>query len=412
MDKKYINNVLIYILSGVLSLLGIGYIAYHMSGGSTTNVSTESAMMTTVQEKISAEAILLRDEICLEGAGDDFCGILRNGENAMAGQDVLWMFSGNGEIGKQIRAIEKEIRILQDSLEGDDIPSGLNTNQKDLNELYDQLLACLDSGDLTGVEQITVELQTCINRKKNSEKTRQALETAIAELAACRQALLDANSDGVKTLQAPQSGLFYDYTDGFESVCTVQAASDLRCADFALLKEKIESGKRANGGICKIAVDSYWYICLTVDTRVARTLKPGSSYQICFDENDSLVLDMKLFRMDSQYGEQKTLLVFGSRTVPQEFSFERIQTVTLTVGDYEGFRVPAGAVRYVDGKAGVYVTDGNKVRFRRVDILYAWEGNYIVKRYDTSSEEYADMLRLYDKIILSGKELYDGKYLD
>ena len=28
MDKKYIKHVMIYILSGILSILGIGYIAY------------------------------------------------------------------------------------------------------------------------------------------------------------------------------------------------------------------------------------------------------------------------------------------------------------------------------------------------------------------------------------------------
>ena len=74
--------------------------------------------------------------------------------------------------------------------------------------------------------------------------------------------------------------------------------------------------------------------------------------------------------------------------------------------------MPLSAVRYVDDQVGVYVSDGNKVKFRHIDVMVAGDGYYMAKVHDTTQKGYTDMLRMYDKIVLSGKELYDGKYLD
>ncbi len=412
MDKKYIKNVLVYILSGILAIVCIGYIAYHMSGSGTTNVDTETAVIIDMDNTVTTDALIMRDEVAIEGSGDDICGILRDGENAMAGEQVLWIFSGSGDIGAQIRLIEEQIRVLEDSLMGENIPSGLNTNNKDLKELYIGMLDRLGQGSLADMEKTAIGLQTYINRKKNSSSTEAAIKASIHELEQRRQTLLINGSAGVTTIVTPESGLFYSYTDGFESMCTTAYAEEMDLGEFSALKEQILSGQKANEGICKVVTDAYWYICLALDNGIARNMTEGEIYNISFPENEGITLPMTLTRMASEYGEKESLLVFGCRIVPDGFDFKRIQQVSIVTETYNGFRVPAGAVRYVDGKIGVYVSDGNKVRFRRIDILFAKDGNYVVKQYDITKEGYTDMLRLYDKIILSGKELYDGKYLN
>ncbi|MBE6637931.1 MAG: hypothetical protein E7616_00530 [Ruminococcaceae bacterium] len=411
MDKKYIKSVMIYVLSGILALVGIGYIVYHMLGGNITEVKTEVAMLTEAEDSITAQAVIMRSEIVVDGVGSDICGVVQDGKNVHQGEDILWIFYGDGSVGEQIRQIEKEIDILEDSLMGKDIPSGLDTTVKDLQQLYTQMLASVAQGRLEGIGETTVELQTLINRKKKSASTEEAIQKSIEELVARRTALMKANSAGISTLTAPDSGLFYSYTDGYEMLCTMERAKYLTVSDYVSVKEQILSGNSSNDGICKIVTDMYWYVCLTVDNTVARNLVQGDAYKVQFHENDGIILNMTLDRLVTEYGEEQSLLVFGCRTIPNEFDFKRIQNVSVVTSNYSGFRVPANAVRYVDGKVGVYVTDGNKVRFRRIDILFAKDGNYIVKQYDTTEEAYADMLRLYDKIILAGKELYDGKYL-
>ena len=164
--------------------------------------------------------------------------------------------------------------------------------------------------------------------------------------------------------------------------------------------------------VCKVVTDAYWYVGIVLDNTSIRDLMVGGRYTLTFDENDGRELEMTLVRLEGDYGEKQSLLVFGSRSVPDDFDFKRLQKVTLVTKTYTGYRVPMQAVRYVDGQVGVYVTDGNKVRFRKIEILFSKDGNCLVKQMDTEDNTAKDVLRLYDKIILTGKDLYNGKYLD
>lgn len=411
MDKKYIKNVLIYILSGLLSLLGIGYIAYHLAGSGATLLATEITMETEMEHIVDAEALLIRNELPILGQGSDVCGILADGENAGAGQDVMWIFSGNADVGARIRSIEFQIRVLQDSLSVTTLPTGLDTNAKDLKQAYDRLLSTLGSGSLEGLEKVATTLQTCLNKNKNSKKTKQSIMAAIKDLKNQQAALLEEHKTGVTILQTPEAGLFYSETDGFETMLNGETAKKMTYGDYLSYLEKIKNGEKTEKGLCKVVTDAYWYVCLSLDNTVARDLTEGTNYTLSFPQNDNRKIEMTLLRMESEYGEEQSLLVFGTRSVPSDFDFTRIQKVSLVTGRYQGYRVPQQAVRYVDGKVGVYVTDGNKVRFRRIDILLSGEGNCIVRKTDPQGQN-GDMLRLYDKIILAGKGLYDGKYLD
>jgi len=72
---------------------------------------------------------------------------------------------------------------------------------------------------------------------------------------------------------------------------------------------------------------------------------------------------------------------------------------------YTGFKIPADALRTIDGQTGVYVLIGVQAKFKRVQIMYSVD-NYKIIRYDNSS---TDNVWLYDEVITRGKNLYDGK---
>lgn len=413
MDKRYIKHVLLYLISGVLALIGIGYIAFHMSGGNASDLDSELCMLCEVDDKVEAKGVIFRSETVLAGAGGDVCGILRDGENAMAGQEVLWMFSEDSEgVGRQLKELEGRIRVLEDSLLAENVPSGLSTNSKELKEYYARFLSDLERADLSGMSLLLDALQTRINRGKNSLATENAIKASIAALEEERNRLIAEHENDISVLKTDLQGLFYSYTDGFEGICDLTTAENMDCAAFLALYDKVQAGEETGVGGGKIVTDPYWYVALTLPVSAARDMKLSQNYLVGFTDSEDVSLQMTLCRMDTDYEAGQSLLVFGSRSVPDGFDFARVQNLSIVKTTHKGFRVPLQAVRYVDGKTGVYVTDGNKVRFRRIEILFSKEGSYVVKQYDTQKEEYADMIRLYDKIVLSGKGLYDGKYLN
>ena len=68
----------------------------------------------------------------------------------------------------------------------------------------------------------------------------------------------------------------------------------------------------------------------------------------------------------------------------------------------------------VDGKTGVYTLDGNVVRFKETKVLYEDEGMYICEMpmLDGRPTVLKKQLSLYDAVVVSGRDLYEGKILN
>ena len=74
----------------------------------------------------------------------------------------------------------------------------------------------------------------------------------------------------------------------------------------------------------------------------------------------------------------------------------------------------------VDGKTGVYILDGDIVRFRLADVIFEDEDYYVIStesaktadnQEDTEDGKTYYYLTLYDNVIVSGKSLFDGKII-
>ena len=101
----------------------------------------------------------------------------------------------------------------------------------------------------------------------------------------------------------------------------------------------------------------------------------------------------------------------------------------ISVGESTGLRIPASAVHYLkeDGTEaetqgenyipGVYVKYGNIARFCKIDPVdndhpLVTDGEYrIVMPSSSDKTKTVSEVRLYDEIIVSGQNLYDGKLL-
>ena len=99
----------------------------------------------------------------------------------------------------------------------------------------------------------------------------------------------------------------------------------------------------------------------------------------------------------------------------------------ISVGESTGLRIPASAVHYLkkDGTEaemqgenyipGVYVKYGNIARFCKIDPVdndhpLVTDGDYILV-LPKGTDGSVSQVRLYDEIIVSGQNLYDGKLL-
>jgi hypothetical protein len=99
-------------------------------------------------------------------------------------------------------------------------------------------------------------------------------------------------------------------------------------------------------------------------------------------------------------------------TMTNEVVQHRVETVEMSVKNYEGIKVPKSALRFVsldetddDGNAvtkdyeGVYIKVGEQILFKKIDVIYRGD-DYVISKASTDN----DYLALYDDIVLKGVE--------
>ena len=106
-------------------------------------------------------------------------------------------------------------------------------------------------------------------------------------------------------------------------------------------------------------------------------------------------------------GEDGYVLTFSSTYITDEILLLRSHTATVVLARYEGLRIRNEARRVIDGQVGVFVRSGLTFEFCPIEVLYADELHSIVRWEQGKS----GALKLYDEVVIGGKDLYDGKII-
>ena len=109
----------------------------------------------------------------------------------------------------------------------------------------------------------------------------------------------------------------------------------------------------------------------------------------------------------------ETVLILSSKIMDSDIARLRTEDVEIVINETDGIRVNKSAVRVINGVQGVYVLTGNIVRFKKLDIIYTGEDYVISKmiKEDVYDENKVPYLKIYDAVILEGKDLKDGKLI-
>ena len=119
-------------------------------------------------------------------------------------------------------------------------------------------------------------------------------------------------------------------------------------------------------------------------------------------------MDVTVKYINKQSVDGDAVVILASDTMNSELAGLRSIDITLVYREYDGLKVDNRAIRFVDGQKGVYVYIASQVKFIPVEVL--WQGeNYSIVKQETSDKK---VLRIYDEVIIKGKNLYDGKFIN
>lgn len=414
--RSRLADLVVHIATIAVAAAALAYLGYHFFEGFSADIETEYATLVTDSDVVPLDAYIMRSESVIFAAsatsGHSVGYVFSDGTKVHGGQVVANIYTGDGSSDEAIVDLDRRIDLLESS----NLTDGMTSSDtyvidSKIQNYYYLIHQSTLLGNYSNLTKRRDELLTLINKRRILTGVTTGYSDRIESLTAER-ALLSAGQDTIaESVEAPYAGYFYSTTDGYESTFSASKVESLTLAEFEKMLSS-QPTRYSDRAVGKMVSDFNWYIVCETTRDSLRYFTKGYSYYVNFPYNDDISIKMTLSNVVSEVGSDRVLLVLETERIPEDFSFRRMQPVELVRSSYTGYRVPISAARLVDGKQGVYIMIGNTIEFREIDILLEMDGYYIVAEQDPVNDpDYASKLGLYDQIVVSGKNLYDGKLI-
>ena len=423
-NKSNSNKIMIVILS-VLSLLVVSYVIQAAYFRRTGAILTQSAAYVTESDSTPVTGIAIRDEakvansvntaILIRKADGIYQPAVDDGENVAKGDYIAYKFATQEQAQAYRQSVEIDAKIRYLSLfqkMGNTKNSDISALNSDITLSINKYLYAIEKNDFTNCE----ELLTNINYSLISRQTATGENSDFSKeiTAYTDQLKVLSNQIGEKTgISAPFAGYFVSTVDGFE-----------QCYDYKKLRtdgitvkqiEKLLNKKpsETNNAFGKIVGQHIWYFAFNIPVSQASNISSGSTLYVSFPEKGIENLEMTVSGMNKT--GDTLAVVLKCKSIDKDILKLRKENAVISLGNYSGFKISNEAITDDgNGTIGVYVYSGQIAVFKPIDVVYRTDSYVLANPAIDEEDKNADqnkVLKQYDRIILKGRNLYDGKVL-
>ena len=392
------------IMKIVLIILASVFIIHQTFATFYKPISTESAVYYTSNNGFKITGVVIRNEILVKSSTngvlhfmvDDGIRVSKNGVVAKIYENEAASITLS-----EIDSIKSRIKDIEDILSFNNIQAAnLDSVNNRVLENLNSFIVSVSYGNFEDVTQNSNRLLSAINRKQaatgNISDFSDRLNYFKTQLSSLESSLPSVKDE----IRAKESGYFLSKTDGYETVLTI---SDLTKITPDFLKN-LKKNDPDNNIVGKIVSDYEWYIAARVSLNESLKFKEGDSLSIHTSVKSSPVLPVTVKKINISENSGDAVIIFSCSDMNSELASMRSGPMTVVSKEYSGLKVSKKALRVVDSKKGVYVVSGMQAKFKPVDIVYSNDDFIICKKSEENGA-----LRLYDQVIVKGKNLYDGK---
>ena len=409
------------IITVILALVLVIFVVYQLFASLYNPITTEIVNQFTTTDGINITGVIIRDETPVNNTYSGTMHFETQDSERVAKNGIIANVFGTEEqsyAATEIEKIEKEIANIEDIQKYNDL------NAVDLglinNKLYGELNAIICSaqtGKYTDITEHKEAMLTLMNRKQIATGVAVDFSSQLEQLKAKRNSLSSTLGTPLGSIKAEKSGYFLSVTDGYEGILTTDKL-DIITPEFleGLTPHKTED----SSVIGKLVSDYTWYIAASVSINDSLAFKVGDTLKILTGINNCPEIKVTVHRVNMSVSDDRAVVIFSCNQINSELSTIRTAPMTVVKNSYSGLKVSTKALRFKNEQSetpdgtvssspvtGVYVLTGMTAKFVPVKIIYSNSGYAIC---ELSKEDGA--LKLYDEIIVKGKNIYDGKIID
>ncbi len=392
----------------ILTTLNIAY--QRMKKGYTT----ETALLSVGSDSEQVCGVFIRNEevVTYNGSGVINYEVADGGKLGI-GSVIANVYSNENQIRikQRIRSLENTLVLLERISN----PGTTNTAQPSdiselLNERYKSYLYNREQGDLSDLkaerEEMVVLLSTyqLVTGKHSGYDARmESIESEITSLAVAQEPPLDV-------IKANRAAYFVSYADGYEQQLTLDNVESLTVEQL----QGIEEHPKTDANIVGKLIDGYSWVLAAIVDNSERIYTLEDRVTLKFSSTSETVSG-EIIMLNRSQGDDKTIMAVRCETLTHDLVQHRTETVEIIRGEYRGIMVPRSALHFrtlteevedpetgevstlTENHRGVYVLNGERPEFRKLDVLY--EGTDYVISAQNAGNGY---LMLYDSIITEG----------
>lgn len=425
-NKKLVNAVCIAAIVAVMV-----YLFQDVFKTNNSEYETEIVDEVTVQDTVSLNAFIVRDEQYIDGKADGtFVPLVADGDRVASGDAVVRICTKEqdaADFAELEESLEIRERYIQLSEQTELDALDMQKLNKDIDDAYTDFLKTINSRSYAS-------LGDNVNRLEDSLASKQVLKDGTIDINSKIEALdkriaeLEAKDISTENVAAPLSGYYISNIDGFEGAVDYDLLSEITVADVD--KALNYTPKTVNGKIGKIVGSYKWYILANIESKYSKLLEEGDSLKVNIPEygyKDVTVIVEHL----SPEKDGMIAIALSCNVMNETYANMRVENIELVVDEYTGYKVKTSAIHTYDpaketttGSSTetttttqtskpeimtvVYILRGTVMNARRVEVIYT-DGDYSIVRSDSSSFQGIKPVQRYDEVIVKGRNLENGR---
>lgn len=403
-----LNSSVLKVVKWAATIFLVVYIIVQIYSAVVVPVTTDTVFSYSTYTGFDTTGFIIRNETVLE---DTVSGVLSyevdDGGRVSKGGIVAVSYPSSADADNRVKVEELDRRIatLQKIQTYNDLNAAdITSVNRNIHEAIYGVISATQGGKVTKTESYDALLENMARRQIITGEVTD-FNALISSLKSQRDSLKASLNAATAEVVSPQSGHVIYSVDGYEDAVSVENLENL---DAETLKS-VKKGAVSPSAVCKIVSDYEWYIATAIPFSEALNLRLGSKVMIKTDLQSVPELEVTVKHINKQSVQGEAVVVLALDTMNNELAQQRYLDITIVYEEHEGLKVDNRAIRFVDGQKGVYVFIASQVKFLPVEVLWQGENYSIVKREASADKKH---LRIYDEVIVKGKNLYDGKFIN
>lgn len=392
--------LIIFLLTTVIN------IAYHNLA---KQYKTETAIAYSTSNKSTFNGVYVRDEEVLTfGGGGVISYAVPDGGKLSKNSVVAYIYATEQDIDlkQDISKLQSELDVLVKIQNPGTTevaqPSNLSSliEERYLNIAYNKEL-----GNMNKVQSGKSDLLVLLSTMQIVTDPESSFQGRIDELKSQIADLEKQVSNPISTIGVDKPAYFISYIDGYENTLSTSNMYNLTVDDINNINDEVENLDTTNV-VGKLIDDYKWYMVGVIDNS-KNTFKVGDTVNLKL-ESSAINTTGKITQIKDTENANESIVYILCNQMTKDVVQHRVETVEMSVENYEGIRVPKEALRFVDitetdengrektnSYEGVYIKVGEKYQFKKIDVIYRAD-DYVISKA-SADDEY---LSLYDDIIL------------